>query len=177
MMAQIEAIKAFMETGGFVLWVIFYLSIALWLLLVERMLFFYFSLPKLRQRWLAQWTQRDDQISLHARMFRQKLLSEANLELGFSAPLIRILIVIAPLLGLLGTVTGMITVFDVMAIEGSGNARAMASGVSRATIPTMAGMVVAITGLFLEKRYRNKYSDELHYLSRHMRLKATSNAS
>jgi biopolymer transport protein ExbB len=171
MMSQLEAIRAFMDVGGFVLWFIFLVSVLLWLLLIERLLFFHFSLPKLRQYWLSQWINRNDQISWHARMLRQKLLSEANLQLGYSAPLIRVLITIAPLLGLLGTVTGMITVFDVMAIEGSGNARAMASGVSRATIPTMAGMVVAITGLFLEKRFRNKLSNELHSLSRQLQLK------
>ena len=55
---------------------------------------------------------------------------------------------LCPLLGLMGTVTGMIEVFDVMAISGSGNARSMASGVSKATIPTMAGMVGALSGVF-----------------------------
>ena len=172
MMPQIVAISAFMDAGGLVLWAIFLVSMVLWLLLIERLLFFHFSLPKFRQHWLSQWANRDEHISWHSRMLRQKLLSEASLELGFSAPLIRVLIAIAPLLGLLGTVTGMITVFDVMSIEGSGNARAMASGVSRATIPTMAGMVVAITGLFLEKRYRNQLSYELHSLSRQLQLKA-----
>ena len=44
---------------------------------------------------------------------------------------------------------GMIEVFDVMAISGTGNARSMASGVSKATIPTMAGMVGALSGVFL----------------------------
>jgi biopolymer transport protein ExbB len=53
------------------------------------------------------------------------------------------------MLGLLGTVTGMIEVFDVMALAGSGNSRAMAAGVSKATIPTMAGMVAALSGLIL----------------------------
>jgi biopolymer transport protein ExbB len=53
------------------------------------------------------------------------------------------------MLGLLGTVTGMIEVFDVMAISGGGNTRAMASGVSKATIPTMAGMVAALSGMML----------------------------
>ncbi len=69
---------------------------------------------------------------------------------------------LCPLLGLLGTVTGMIEVFDVMAIAGSGNPRAMASGVSRATIPTMAGMVAALSGLIfsvqLERRSKSEAS-------------------
>ena len=50
-------------------------------------------------------------------------------------------------MGLLGTVTGMVEVFDVMAITGSGNARAMAAGISKATLPTMAGLVVALSGI------------------------------
>jgi len=50
-------------------------------------------------------------------------------------------------MGLLGTVTGMIEVFDVMALSGSSNARLMAGGVFKATIPTMAGMVAALSGI------------------------------
>jgi biopolymer transport protein ExbB len=46
-------------------------------------------------------------------------------------------------------VTGMIEVFGVMAISGTGNPRSMAAGVSKATIPTMAGMVGALSGVFL----------------------------
>ena len=61
---------------------------------------------------------------------------------------------------LLGTVTGMIEVFDVMAIAGSGNVRGMAGGISKATLPTMAGMVAALSGLFfsvqLERRARRE---------------------
>ncbi len=62
--------------------------------------------------------------------------------------MIQTFVALCPLLGLLGTVTGMIQVFEVMAISGSGNARSMAAGVSRATIPTMAGMVGALSGVF-----------------------------
>jgi len=64
-------------------------------------------------------------------------------------PMIQTLVALCPILGLMGTVTGMMTVFDVMAISGSGNPRSMAAGVSRATIPTMAGMVGALSGVFL----------------------------
>jgi biopolymer transport protein ExbB len=74
--------------------------------------------------------------------------------------MIKTLVALCPLLGLLGTVTGMIEVFDVMAIAGSGNARAMASGVSRATIPTMAGMVAALSGLILSVQLERYARDE-----------------
>ena len=73
---------------------------------------------------------------------------------------IRVLVALCPLLGLLGTVTGMIEVFDVMAVAGSGNAKAMAGGVSKATIPTMAGMVAALSGLILSARLEQFAADE-----------------
>jgi biopolymer transport protein ExbB len=62
--------------------------------------------------------------------------------------MIKTLVAVAPLFGLLGTVTGMITVFDVMAFTGGGDVKAMAGGVSKATVPTMSGMVAALSGVF-----------------------------
>ena len=72
--------------------------------------------------------------------------------------LIGVLAAIAPLLGLLGTVTGMITTFDVLAVFGTGNAKAMAGGISEALITTQTGLLVAVPGLymkgFLDRRAR-----------------------
>ena len=59
---------------------------------------------------------------------------------------------LCPLLGLLGTVLGMIGVFEVIAVSGNDDAQAMARGVYRATIPTMAGLVVALTGIYFTLR-------------------------
>ena len=58
----------------------------------------------------------------------------------------------------------MIEVFDVMAISGSGNARSMASGVSKATIPTMAGMVGALSGVFASTWLNRKVKTERAHL-------------
>lgn len=54
---------------------------------------------------------------------------------------------VAPLLGLLGTVMGMITTFDVLSVFGTGNARALAGGISEALITTQSGLLIAIPGL------------------------------
>ena len=62
---------------------------------------------------------------------------------------IAVLAGVAPLLGLLGTVLGMIQTFDVIAIFGTSNAKAMAGGISVALVTTQAGLVVAIPGLFV----------------------------
>lgn len=69
---------------------------------------------------------------------------------------IAILSSVAPLLGLLGTVTGMITTFMVIATSGTGDAKALASGISEALITTQTGLVVAVPGLFLANYLRRR---------------------
>ena len=69
---------------------------------------------------------------------------------------IAILASVAPLLGLLGTVTGMITTFLVIATSGTGDAKALASGISEALITTQTGLVVAVPGLFLANYLRRR---------------------
>ena len=66
------------------------------------------------------------------------------------------LIGLCPMLGLLGTVYGMIEVFEVLAVLGTGNPRAMSTGVAKATIPTMAGMTIALSGLFFKFDLANR---------------------
>ena len=62
---------------------------------------------------------------------------------------IAVLAAVAPLFGLLGTVTGMITTFDVITLFGTGNAKAMAGGISEALVTTQSGLVVSIPGFFM----------------------------
>ena len=92
------------------------------------------------------------------------MVSRVSLSIDQNLPLIKTLVALCPLLGLMGTVTGMIEVFDVMALSGSGNARSMASGVSRATIPTMAGMVGALSGVFLVTLLTRRVDSEVESL-------------
>ena len=82
------------------------------------------------------------------------------MDLNRTIPLIKTLVALCPLLGLLGTVTGMVEAFDVMAIAGSGNPRAMASAVSRAILPTMAGMVAALSGFVFSVQIEKRAQSE-----------------
>ncbi len=145
---MMQAISEFMDTGGQVLTVIAFVIALMWLLIFERMLFLFKSYRDLKQTLVSRWINRAEQHSWNAEQIRTALISRGAAQLKKNLPLIQSLVVLCPLLGLLGTVTGMIEVFDVMAISGSGNARSMASGVSRATIPTMAGMVGSLSGVF-----------------------------
>lgn len=73
---------------------------------------------------------------------------------------IAILAGVAPLLGLLGTVTGMIATFDAITVFGSGQPRLMAGGISEALITTVTGLVIAIPVLLLHN-YLSSRSDKL----------------
>lgn len=141
-------LRDFLDSGGWVLWSILAITILLWTLMLERLWFLARVFPREAKSLQNEWLARADRQSLAARHIRTAWLSQAQLRLSRSVPIVRVLIALCPLLGLLGTVTGMIQVFDVMAMSGNGNPRAMAAGVSRATVPTMAGMVIAISGLF-----------------------------
>ncbi len=162
---QIELIRQFLQAGGMVLQVILWVCLLLWFLIAERLLFFKLDYPRLFQHSLNYWQQRQDKKSSYAHFYRSYLISEAEITMRKTLPIIKMLTALSPLLGLLGTVTGMIHVFDVMAVTGNGNARAMASGISQATIPTMAGMVVAITGLYFNRYLEQRISDETHHLA------------
>ena len=63
--------------------------------------------------------------------------------------MIKLLAAVAPLLGLLGTVTGMIATFQSISLFGTGDPKLMASGISQALVTTMLGLMVAIPLLFL----------------------------
>ena len=71
-------------------------------------------------------------------------------------PTIMILAAAAPLLGLLGTVTGMVETFRVIGLYGMGNAQAMASGIKEALITTQAGLLVAIPGILIGQAMSKK---------------------
>ncbi|MFD2164737.1 MotA/TolQ/ExbB proton channel family protein [Thalassotalea euphylliae] len=146
---MMNSIREFIDTGGQVLAVIAGVICLMWLLIFERLVFFLKSYNGIKTSIIDSWNARSDRSSWNAEQIRIAQVSRATNMLNHNVALIQSLVVLCPLLGLLGTVTGMIQVFDVMAISGSGNARSMASGVSRATIPTMAGMVGSLSGVFV----------------------------
>lgn len=160
----VESIRGFIELGGDVLWAIMAALFLMWTLIIERLWYFYRVHPGRMQQTLRQWTERADTRSWHARRIREAMISETSIRLKQNIGVIRALIAVCPLLGLLGTVTGMIAVFDVMTQSGSGDARAMASGVSMATVPTMAGMVAALSGVYFGTWLDHKASTEVERL-------------
>ncbi len=143
-----EAIRNFLELGGNVLVIIAFTLFVMWVLIFERFIYFSFNHSTYVKSVLDQWEAREERKSWNAHQIRDAMVSRVYLQANAWLPIIKSLVALCPLLGLLGTVTGMISVFDVMAVSGTGNARSMAAGVAQATVPTMAGMVAALSGVF-----------------------------
>ncbi|AHK16464.1 MAG: MotA/TolQ/ExbB proton channel family protein [Thalassolituus sp.] len=165
-----EPVYLFMERGGDVLYAIFGLILILWLMVLERAGYFIFSHRAALAAAKQEWEARKERTSWAAHQIRHDLITGLNIGLQANMSTIKMLIGLAPLFGLLGTVTGMIEVFDVMAFIGNGSPKAMASGISKATIPTMAGMVGALTGVFAQslldryiKREKIRLEDQLTF--------------
>ncbi len=155
----IGAVRDFVEQGGNVLLVIAFVTAVMWSLIYER--FWYFRTQHKRevQKVKKTWSERTDHSSWSAHQIRRMLVSDVRLKLERNLSPINTVVKLCPMLGLLGTVTGMIEVFDVMA-TGSGNARGMAAGVSKATLPTMAGMVAALSGMLFAVQLDRFTSEE-----------------
>ena len=140
-------LQAFLDRGGPVLLVIMFATFVMWALILERVFYFRFAHKQVAAEAIAEWRSRSDRKSTFAHWIRDKLVSEVRMKAEQNVSLTKAMVSLAPLLGLLGTVTGMVAVFDVMAITNGADAKAMSAGVSRATIPTMAGMVASLSGI------------------------------
>ncbi len=165
-----ERITDFLEMGGDVLFWIAILTFVMWALVLERFWYFKTSHKKQVSRVLNAWEARKERVSWNAHQIRRAMISQISQSMNSTLPLIKTLVAICPLMGLLGTVTGMIEVFDVMALTGSGNVRSMASGVSKATIPTMAGMVAALSGIVADAYLNRVARSEQESLENHLTM-------
>lgn len=163
-----ESIAVFMDRGGPILDLIALLLFVKWTLLLERFWFMKTVHKRNAQAAMTEWNARTDRKSWYAHAIRQELISRVSMSLKSTLPLIEVLVVICPLFGLLGTVTGMIEVFYVMAVSGGADAKQLSGGVARATIPTMAGMVGALSGIFASNYLKAKTTREMELFEDHM---------
>jgi len=152
-----DGLATLFEQGGVVLWAILFVSIYMWILLVERYWFHWQQMPELQQRLYQDWQTRPARLT-PSLVYRRiaTLATDIRAEANRNMLALQALVAILPLLGLLGTVSGMIKVFEVITVFGTGNTRGMAAGISEALVTTMAGLFTALSGLYfvsdLERR-------------------------
>lgn len=155
------AIRSFFEAGGDVLWAILAVTTLMWTLIIERLWYFNSTLPQRITEIRTEWERFKHVSDWQAHTIRRQLISQINLDARRYLGIVKTFMALLPLLGLLGTVTGMIQVFDAMTVTATSNARLMASGVSAATIPTMSGLVAALSGLYFATHLEQRADHEV----------------
>jgi biopolymer transport protein ExbB len=196
---QYLRIEAYFRAGGIIMVPLAVVSLLMWVLIVDRILFFRILHHKnmdpdtawehIRNQRIPDPGQYRGIISfLVARFLKcrnldhqldcfilDEIIFSLNRALDARLAIIGVLASVAPLLGLLGTVIGMIGTFDILSLFGTSNAKGVAGGISEALITTQTGLLVAIPGLymkgFLERRARNlkqRITRAGYYLRRHL---------
>jgi biopolymer transport protein ExbB len=159
-----------MAQGGVLMYAIAVLTLWMWILVFERVLFLKGALRADVQQSLSVWEARTERKSWNAHQIRNAMISRMNEKIDNNLDMITALVAMCPLMGLLGTVTGMIEVFSVLSLSGGGDAKSMAGGVSKATIPTMSGMVAAISGVFANTYLQRISGDEKALFADHLTM-------
>ena len=163
--APFSALHSMRELGGPIVDWIFITCVIMWCLVIERFWYFNRILPRATADSLAVWQSRVEHTSWKARQIRRALISRLNAGMSTNTQVLRVLVPMAPLLGLVGTVSGMLNVFDSMAARGSADARSMANGVSEAMICTLTGLAVSISGLYPVFFFKRKVRVETERLA------------
>ncbi len=159
------AVASLVDEGGPFVVLIFLCGLIMWTLVIERACYFALVLPQQARDALTAWRARSEHRSWCARQIRRAMISRVNTAMNANLVLLRVLVPLSPLLGLVGTVSGMLEVFDSMALRGSADARAMASGVSMAMICTLTGLAVSITGLYPVYYFQSRIRRETELLA------------
>ncbi len=163
MLEHIDIMQVFFDKGGPVLAAIFYLSLLLWILIIERYHFLLRIHPASLEKTLGEWRRCKTTSSWHTLKIRNGFLADLSIALRSNLAFIDVLTGVLPLLGLLGTVTGMIALFEILNVFGTGNVRGMANGISRALLPTTAGLVTSIIGIYFSADIKKRIKrSELH---------------
>jgi len=193
-----DNLAAYIRSGGLVMVPILAVSLVMWVMIFNRVWFmrtlYVKNISRTRAGELVRLNQRPEDRSkgansLLVRQFLARRTHDRDLDgyildetvMGLCASLdrylaaIRVLSAVAPLLGLLGTVVGMMHTFEVITVFGTGNARAMAAGISVALITTQTGLMVAIPGLYMagwltrrSRNLKNRISATGMYLRRYI---------
>ena len=137
--------------GGPVLFVLFFISFLIFFIFVNKYTFIYFDKSEWFTKKLDDFIKNNPPEIFSLKQVQKTYISELNRVSNTNIKLLDGLIGMCPMIGLLGTVYGMIEVFKVLSFLGTGNPRAMSSGVAKATIPTMASMVITIFSLYFRQ--------------------------
>ncbi len=176
---QQPTLKEYLDQGGSVGWVIVYVGIFGILLGLWRIIVLFAMSAKVKSQLknsanpntnnplgrvlkVAQENKNVDSETLELKLEEAVLKERPSIESGLA--ILKIIAAVAPLLGLLGTVTGMITTFQAITIFGAGDPKNMAGGISAALITTVQGLLVAIPMVLMHTLVNGRAKSVTHVL-------------
>lgn len=176
---QKPTFREYLDQGGSVGWVIVYVGIFGILLGLWRILVLFAMSAKVKSQLknsanpntnnplgrvlkVAQENKNVDAETLELKLEEAVLKERPAIESGLA--ILKIIAAVAPLLGLLGTVTGMITTFQAITIFGAGDPKNMAGGISAALITTVQGLLVAIPMVLMHTLVNGRAKSVTHVL-------------
>jgi len=151
--------------GGWIVVMILLLTFVMWALILERYLYLWREIRPLIAGVVARWQRLKTPDPRRNQRLRASITQSFHENLGRWLGTIRVITAILPLLGLLGTVAGMIKTFEVMTVFGTGNVRGMAEGISQALVTTMAGLLAALSGLYFANDLEQRIGSQTDHLS------------
>ena len=154
--------------GGWIVLTILLLTFAMWLLILDRYLYLWRGRSVLVTSAFARWQRLRSQDPKANQRLRLAITRGAHDDMGRWLGTIQVITAILPLLGLLGTVSGMIKTFEVMTVFGTGNVRGMAEGISQALITTMAGLLAALSGMYFANDLKQRIRSRSDHLAEHL---------
>ena len=171
-------VKERIEQGGLVGYIIIGVGVIAWLLALERIISLSITRAKVRAQSKSKNANTANPLGRVLKVYENNPYSDPDtLELKLAEaiikekprlerfiPMLKIIAVAAPLLGLLGTVIGMIVTFQSITLFGTGDPKLMAGGISQALITTVLGLLVALPTLFFHSVTQSIAKNILHIL-------------
>ena len=152
----------FLIQGSGVLIAIFASSVLMWFLIADRYWYLFFKkkdfIRNMTQHWSVISPGKTDWQRL---AIRHCYLSEFKHKINANISVIKACISISMLLGLLGTIVGMITVFENMVLAEMTGIRGLVNGVAQTIIPAIAGLLVSLSGIYFVAQIQKMARKEL----------------
>lgn len=161
-------IGSLFAVGG-VLWLLMLLAVALWTLIIERYWYFNFVYPEAQEIALRRWKRYMNSEPSLARRTRRQIIAGVFAETHRSVNLIQSLVAVMLLLGLSGSVGGVMRTLDAFSLGGAAGQQLVARGIAAAAVPAIVSVGLVMVALFFTRALGDRADTETRLLADRLR--------
>jgi biopolymer transport protein ExbB len=155
--------------AGGILWLLLALAVMLWSLIAERYWYFLFVYPQVQEIALRRWKRYEKAEMRAVRRARKQIVASVFAETHRSVDFIQSLVLVMFLLGLFGSVGGVMRVLDAVSLGGAAGQLRVADGIISATVPLLAAGSLVLVALFFTRALRDRADRETRLLADRLR--------